>query len=71
MKVPHPVAGLTAYQNSPFYDHVMLLSEQYGFCANRSAELAAIKLVDYIVHEIDRKLHLSTYILIFQKHLIH
>ena len=33
-----------------------LLEQQYGFRANHSAELAAIKLADYIVHEIDRKL---------------
>ena len=40
-----------------YLDHNNLLSEQpYGFCANHSAELAAIKLVDYIVHEIDRNL---------------
>ena len=40
-----------------YLDHNNLLSEQqYGFRANHSAELAAIKLVDYIVHEIDRKL---------------
>ena len=38
-------------------DHNNILSEQqYGFRANHSAELAAIKLVDYIVHEICRKL---------------
>ena len=29
---------------------------QFGFRANHSAQLAAIKFVDYIVHEIDRKL---------------
>ena len=40
-----------------YLDHNNLLSEQqYGFRANHSAELAAIKLVDYIVREIDRKL---------------
>ena len=40
-----------------YLDHNHLLSEhQYGFCVNHSAELAAIKLIDYIVHEIDRKL---------------
>ena len=40
-----------------YLDHNNLLSEQqYGFRANHSAELAAIKLVDYIVHEIDKKL---------------
>ena len=40
-----------------YLDHNNILSEQqYGFRANHSAELAAIKLVDYIVHEIDRKL---------------
>ena len=55
-----------------YLDHNNLLSEeQYGFRANHSAELAAIKLADYIVQEIDRKLNLSTYILIFQKHSIH
>ena len=33
-----------------YLDHNNLLSEQqYGFCANHSAELAAIKLTDYIV----------------------
>ena len=38
-------------------DHNNLLSEEhYGFRANHSAELAAIKLADYIVQEIDRKL---------------
>ena len=37
--------------------YMYLLSEQqYGFRANHSAELAAIKLTDYIVHEIDGKL---------------
>ena len=40
-----------------YIDHNNLLSEQqYGFRANHYAELAAIKLADYIVHEIDRKL---------------
>ena len=54
-----------------YLDHNNFLSEQqYGFRVNHFIELAAIKLVDYIVHEIDRK-YLSTYILIFQKHLIH
>ena len=39
-----------------YFDHNHLLSEQqYGFRANHSTELAAIKLVDYINHEIDRK----------------
>ena len=39
-----------------YFDHNHLLSEQqYGFRANHSTELAAIKLVDYIKHEIDRK----------------
>ena len=39
-----------------YLDHNNLLSEQqYGFRANHSAELAAIKLVDYIAHKIDRK----------------
>ena len=33
----------------------ILLSEQYGFRANHSAELAAIKLVDYIKYSIDKK----------------
>ena len=47
-----------------YLDHNNLLSEQqYGFRANHSAELTAIKLVDYIVHEIDRKLtHVNIYI---------
>ena len=47
-----------------YLDHNNLLSEQqYGFRANHSAELAAIKLADYIVHEIDRKLaHVNIYI---------
>ena len=40
-----------------YLDHNNLLSEQqYGFHANHSAELAGIKLADYIVHGIDRKL---------------
>ena len=40
-----------------YRDHNNLLSEeQYAFRANHSAELAAIKLADYIVQEIDRKL---------------
>ena len=40
-----------------YLDHNNLLSEeQYGFRANHSAELAAIKLADYIVQEIDKKL---------------
>ena len=40
-----------------YLGHNNLLSEQqYGFCANHSTELAAIKLVNYIGHEIDRKL---------------
>ena len=40
-----------------YLDHNNLLSEQqYGFCTNHSAELPAIKLADYIVHDIDRKL---------------
>ena len=40
-----------------YLDHNNLLSEeQYGFRVNHSAELAAIKLADYIVQEIDRKL---------------
>ena len=40
-----------------YLDPNNLLSEQqYGFRANHSTELAAIKLVDYIVHEIARKL---------------
>ena len=39
-----------------YLDQDNLLSEQqYGFCANHSAELAAIELADYIVPEIDRK----------------
>ena len=43
-------------QLNMYLDHNNLLSEQqYGFCTNHSAELAAIKLADYIVHEIDRK----------------
>ena len=56
-----------------YHDHNNILSEQkYGFRANHSAELAAIKLVDNIVHEIDRKLTpVNIYILIFQKHLIY
>ena len=47
-----------------YLDHHNLLSEQqYGFRANHSAELAIIKLADYIVHEIDRKLtHVNIYI---------
>ena len=47
-----------------YLDHNNLLSEQqYGFCTNHSAELADIKLVDYIVHEIDRTLtHITIYI---------
>ena len=47
-----------------YLDHNNLLSEQqYGFRANHSAELAAIKLADYIVHEIERKLtHVNIYI---------
>ena len=40
------------------YDHFIknnLLSEQqYGFIANHSTELAAIRLVDHINHEIDK-----------------
>ena len=40
-----------------YLDQNNLLSEQqYGFRANHSAELAAINLVDYIVHQIDWKL---------------
>ena len=40
-----------------YLDHNNVLSEQqYGFRVNHSAELAAIKLADYIVHEMDRKL---------------
>ena len=40
-----------------YLDHNNLLSvQQYGFRANHSVELAAIKLVDYIVHEIEGKL---------------
>ena len=40
-----------------YLDHNNLLSEQQcGFSANHSAELAAIKLVDYLVHGIERKL---------------
>ena len=40
-----------------YLDPNHILSEQpFGFRANYSAELTAIKLVDYIVHEIDRKL---------------
>ena len=56
-----------------YLDHNnLLLEQQYGFRANHSAELAAIELSDYIVHEIDRKLTpVNIYILIFQKHLIH
>ena len=38
------------------YHNNLLSEEQYGFRANHSAELAAIKLADYIVQEIDRKL---------------
>ena len=39
-----------------YLDHNNLLSEQqYEFHANHSAELAAIKLADYIVHEIDNR----------------
>ena len=39
-----------------YLDHNNLLSEQqYGFRANHSVELAAIKLVDYILHEIEKK----------------
>ena len=40
-----------------YLDHNNILSDQhYGFHANHSTEMAAIKLVDYIVHEIDRAL---------------
>ena len=40
-----------------YLDHNNFLSEQqYGFCGNHSAELAASKLVDFIKHEIDRTL---------------
>ena len=48
-----------------YLDHNNLLSEhQYGFRAIHSTELAAIKLVDYIVHEIDRKLsHVNIYLI--------
>ena len=39
-----------------YFDDINLLSEQqYGFRANHSAELAAVKLVDYIKYSIDRK----------------
>ena len=31
-------------------------NNNYGYRVNHSAELAAIKLIDYIEHEIDRKL---------------
>ena len=37
-----------------YLDHNNLSSEQYGFSTNYSTELAAIKLVDYIVHDIYR-----------------
>ena len=40
-----------------YRDHKYFLSEQqYGFRANHTAEQVTIKLVDYIVHEINRKL---------------
>ena len=40
-----------------YLDHSNILSEQqYGLRANHSRKMAAIKLVNYIVHEIDRKL---------------
>ena len=47
-----------------YLDHNNLLSEQpYGFRANHSVELAALKLAHYIVHDIDRKLtHVNIYI---------
>ena len=39
-----------------YFDHNKLLSEQqYGFRTKHSTELAAVKLVDYISHEINKK----------------
>ena len=38
-----------------FDDNNILSEQQYGFRANHSAELAAVKLVDYITYSIDRK----------------
>ena len=38
-----------------FDDNNLLSEQQYGFRANHSAELAAVKLVDYIKYSIDRK----------------
>ena len=37
-----------------FDDNNLLSEQQYGFRANYSSELAAIKLVDYIQYSIDR-----------------
>ena len=38
-----------------FDDNNLLSEQQYGFRANHSAELAAVKLDDYIKYSIDRK----------------
>ena len=51
------------------YDHFVknnLLSEQqYGFRANHSTELAAIKLVDHINHEMDKNFDILLFTLRF------
>ena len=45
-----------------FDDNNLLSEQQYGFRANLSAELAAVKLVDYIKYSIDRK---CTHVIIY------
>ena len=62
------------------FDHIisyltensLLSSEQFGFRPGHSTELAALRMVDHIIKQIDDgKLPLCIHILIFQKHLIH
>ena len=49
----------------------LLSSEQFGFRPGHSTELAALRMVDHIIKQMDNgKLPLCIYILIFQKHLI-
>ena len=59
------------YYYNQLYDHFIknnLLSEQqYGFRANHSTELAAMRLVDHINHEMDKTTPPVISILIYPK----
>ena len=38
-----------------FHENILLCEQQYGFRSQHSTELAAVKLVDYIIKEMDCK----------------